>query len=105
MNPALRTGEYRVYRSALFLSLGLTNVVFVAHGLFLYGWAAADQRMSLSWMALVLGVDLVGISLFTTRVSSTSALESWPSVLASGNFCSAALFLPQRHVTGAKTVH
>ncbi|KAK3364563.1 mPR-like GPCR protein [Lasiosphaeria hispida] len=60
--------QARPWRVAAFISLGLTGVVFVTHGLLIFGWEAQSRRMSLSWMAGMALCNLIGAFAFATRV-------------------------------------
>ncbi|KAI3578369.1 hemolysin-III related-domain-containing protein [Fusarium oxysporum f. sp. albedinis] len=47
-----RTPAWRPYRAMMFIGLGLSGVVPVIHGLFIYGYQGLEDRMSLSWVLL-----------------------------------------------------
>jgi len=47
-----RTPEWRPYRALMFVGLGISGLVPVAHGLQLYGYSHLNQRMGLSWVLL-----------------------------------------------------
>ena len=74
--PHFRKPKFRVHRTALYASIGLTWIVFVANGVIRYGWQTQDARMSLRWIAAVALADLVGAVAFATRVRSLSARSS-----------------------------
>lgn len=52
----------------MYASLGLSALVFVVHGLVLYGWEVQRQRMGLGWMGLMAGLNLTGAVVYATRV-------------------------------------
>lgn len=57
----------------MFIGLGLSGVVPVIHGVFIYGYSGLEDRMSISWViaqgavyifgAVLYAVSLVGFSL------------------------------------------
>ena len=79
MNRGFRTPKFRVYRTALYTSLGMTWVIFVGHGVLRYGWQTFDSRMSLRWIATVALANLVGAVVFALRVR-----HKFPLCLKSG---------------------
>lgn len=54
----------------MYASLGLSAIVFILHGIFLYGWTVQNQRMSLDWMILMACLNLVGGGIYAARVST-----------------------------------
>ncbi|KAH9224532.1 mPR-like GPCR protein [Leptodontidium sp. 2 PMI_412] len=63
-----RHPRLRPWRAAMYASLGLSALVFVVHGLVLYGWEVQRQRMGLGWMGLMAGLNLTGAVVYATRV-------------------------------------
>jgi adiponectin receptor len=62
-----RTPEWRPYRAAMFVALGLSAIVPVFHGLTIYGIRNMEERMGLSWLLLqgvfyITGAALYGVS-------------------------------------------
>ncbi|KAI0176405.1 hemolysin-III related-domain-containing protein [Hypoxylon sp. FL1284] len=45
-----RTPQWRPYRAAMFVGLGLSGVIPVCHGLSIYGYKSLDERMGLNWV-------------------------------------------------------
>jgi len=68
LQSTFRHASVRVYRALMFSSLGLSAVVFIAHGLLIYGWEAQRRRMSLNWMALMAALNLIGAATYAGRV-------------------------------------
>ncbi|KAL8675469.1 MAG: hypothetical protein Q9168_000170 [Polycauliona sp. 1 TL-2023] len=68
LHPSFRHPTLRPYRAAMYAGLGLSAVVFVLHGLALHGWSLQNQRMSLDWMALMAGFNLLGATIYAARI-------------------------------------
>jgi predicted branched-subunit amino acid permease len=52
----------------MYVGLGLSAVVFVLHGILLYGWSVQNQRMSLDWMILMACLNFAGGAIYSARV-------------------------------------
>ena len=52
----------------MYAGLGLSGLVFVIHGILLYGWTMQNQRMSVDWMALMAMFNLTGAVIYAARV-------------------------------------
>ncbi|RKK13906.1 hypothetical protein BFJ66_g3605 [Fusarium oxysporum f. sp. cepae] len=72
-----RTPAWRPYRAMMFIGLGLSGVVPVIHGLFIYGYQGLEDRMSLSWVLLHGVMYIFGAVLYAAR---------WPERSAPGAF-------------------
>lgn len=79
LHPNFRHPTFRPYRAAMYAGLGLSAVVFVAHGIYLHGWIVQRQRMSLDWMALMATSNLIGAMVYAARVCilQRCALRFW----------------------------
>ena len=55
----------------MYACLGLSAVVFVAHGLILHGWSVQNKRMSLDRMGLMALLNLTGAYAYAARASSS----------------------------------
>ena len=60
--------NFRLYRAAMYSSLGLSVICFIIHGLALHGWVIQNGRMSLSWMGLTGGLNLIGAVVYAARI-------------------------------------
>ena len=69
LHPSFRYPKFRPYRAAMYACLGLSAVVFIIHGLSLYGWDVQNQRMGLDWMLLMACLNLTGGAIYAARVS------------------------------------
>ena len=69
LNPRFRHPTLRPYRAAMYAFLGLSAIVFIIHGIFLYGWETQSKRMSLDRMGLMAILNLVGACIYAARVS------------------------------------
>lgn len=52
----------------MYAGLGLSALVFIGHGILLYGWKIQNDRMSLDWMGLMAFLNLVGAAIYSARV-------------------------------------
>lgn len=57
----------------MYAGLGLSAVVFILHGIFLYGWSVQNRRMSLDWMLLMASLNLTGAWFYVARVRSPTS--------------------------------
>ena len=53
----------------MYACLGLSAVVFIIHGLLMYGWKTQLNRMSLDRMGLMALLNLTGAYMYAARVS------------------------------------
>lgn len=72
-----RTPTWRPYRTMMFIALGLSGVIPVIHGAFIYGIQGLEDRMSLSWVVLHGAMYIFGAVLYACR---------WPERSAPGAF-------------------
>ena len=75
LHPKFRHPTIRPYRAAMYAALGLSAVAFVVHGILLHGFEIQNRRMSLAWMGLMAGFNLVGAVLYAIRVRSRFLLS------------------------------
>lgn len=61
--------RFRRWRAALYAVFGISSAVFIVHGLAIHGWEAQKSRMSLTWVAWMVGFNLVGAIAYASRVS------------------------------------
>ena len=66
--PSYATPAYRPYRTAVFLVLGLSAVVPVAHVVQLYGYTTITETMGLRFLILSGALYVVGAGLYAARV-------------------------------------
>lgn len=74
MLPAFRTPAWRPYRAALFVSMGLSAVFPVFHGLKIYGLSRMLQQIGLFWLVLQGVLYVVGAGLYACRFPESQ----WP---------------------------
>ncbi|CAD0030344.1 unnamed protein product, partial [Aureobasidium pullulans] len=65
--PAFIKPTFRAMRAAMYASLGLFAVVFVLHGVYLYGFAVQRRRLALEWMAVMALLNLLGAMFYALR--------------------------------------
>lgn len=63
---------YRTVRALTYLSLGLFAIVFIVHGIYLYGFVMQRRRLALEWMGLMALFNFLGCSAYAFRVSHCS---------------------------------
>ncbi|CAO1616422.1 unnamed protein product [Parajaminaea phylloscopi] len=68
VSPRYATPEFRPYRTAIFLALGLSAVVPVAHGYLIYGYSVLRLTMGLDYLVLSGSLYVVGALLYACRV-------------------------------------
>lgn len=56
----------------MYASLGLFAVVFVMHGVYLYGFTVQRRRLALEWMVLMALLNFMGAAFYALRVSRFS---------------------------------
>lgn len=66
--PRFCSPKFRAYRAATYSGLGLTGILFVTHGVVLYGWTVQRHRMALDWMALMAFLNFLGAGTYAARV-------------------------------------
>lgn len=52
----------------MYTALGMSTVIFIIHGIVLYGYETQNARMSLDWMAVVALSNSIGTIAYATRV-------------------------------------
>lgn len=58
----------------MYAGLGLSALIFIVHGILLYGWEIQNNRMSLDWMGLMAFLNLVGAAIYSARVRLTLSI-------------------------------
>ncbi|GAC96231.1 adiponectin receptor protein 1 [Pseudozyma hubeiensis SY62] len=66
--PRYATPAYRPYRTGVFLVLGLSAVIPVAHVIALYGYRTITETMGLSFLILSGALYVVGAGLYAARI-------------------------------------
>ena len=72
--PKFRTPAYRPFRAAMFVAMGLSTVVPVGHGLYIYGLAQLDRQIGLKWLVLQGALYILGAGIYAARVPE----KWWP---------------------------
>ncbi|THW60781.1 mPR-typeG-protein-coupled receptor [Aureobasidium pullulans] len=65
--PAFIKPTFRAMRAVMYASLGLFAVVFVLHGVYLYGFAVQRRRLALEWMTVMALLNLLGAMFYALR--------------------------------------
>ncbi|KAL6810373.1 mPR-like GPCR protein [Trichoderma sp. SZMC 28015] len=75
-----RTPAWRPYRALMFVSLGLSGIIPIGHGLLKFGYQTLEDRMSLSWVVLHGFMYIFGAFLYAIRWperSNPGAFDIW----------------------------
>ncbi|SPO23243.1 related to Adiponectin receptor 1 [Ustilago trichophora] len=81
--PSYATPAYRPYRTAVFLVLGLSAVVPVAHVVQIYGYRTITETMGLRFLILSGALYVIGATLYAARVPERFAPGRFDMVGAS----------------------
>lgn len=65
--PKFRTPQWRPYRAAMFITMGLSSVWSVFHGVELFGYEQLGRQMGLSWMITEGVLYITGALLYAVR--------------------------------------
>ncbi|KAH8653991.1 adiponectin receptor protein 1 [Tricladium varicosporioides] len=68
LTPKFRRPTFRVYRTAMYASLGVLAMVFITHGAIIHGWQTQNHRMGLTYMLITAMLNLLGAVVYTTRI-------------------------------------
>lgn len=74
LSPHFASPAFRHWRAGLYAGFGLSSIIFVGHGLLLYGWEVQRSRMSLLYMGWMATANLVGAAIYAARVRRTHTL-------------------------------
>ncbi|KAF2185783.1 HlyIII-domain-containing protein [Zopfia rhizophila CBS 207.26] len=66
--PRFRTPEWRATRATMFVSLGLSAVFPVSHGLWLFGFEQMRTQIGLDWVLLQGSLYILGATIYAERV-------------------------------------
>ncbi|KAL1958276.1 hypothetical protein VTO42DRAFT_4784 [Malbranchea cinnamomea] len=72
--PRFRTPEWRPFRATMFVSMGLSAVFPVGHGLFSLGLEQMQRQIGLSWLVLQGFLYILGAVIYAVRVPE----RIWP---------------------------
>ncbi|GAM88022.1 hypothetical protein ANO11243_060510 [Dothideomycetidae sp. 11243] len=83
VTPRFRTPQWRAFRAAMFVAMGLSAVFPVVHGVAIYGRAQLEKQMGLSWVVLQGALYVLGAALYAGRVPERFAPGKFDIVGAS----------------------
>src|SRR5262249_20353126 len=72
--PKFRTPTYRPFRAAMFVAMGLSAIVPISHGLYIYGLEQLDRQIGLRWLVLQGVLYILGAGIYAARVPE----KWWP---------------------------
>lgn len=64
VNPKFRTSEWRPFRAGMFVAMGLSAVIPIIHGVFLYGVTQLQVQMGLSWVVSQGALYILGAAIY-----------------------------------------
>ncbi|THZ22272.1 mPR-typeG-protein-coupled receptor [Aureobasidium pullulans] len=67
LGPMFIKPAYRTARALTYLSLGLFAIVFIVHGIYLYGFMLQRKRLALEWMGLMALFNFLGCTAYVFR--------------------------------------
>lgn len=82
VSPKFRTPQWRPFRAAMFVAMGLSAVLPVLHGMKLYGLATLTQTIGLRWVVLQGLLYIIGAGLYAARFPERArpgAFDIWGS--------------------------
>jgi len=68
LNPQFLGPAFRKYRALMYASFGLSALLFMSHGILLYGFAVQKKRLALEWMILMGALNIIGACFYASRV-------------------------------------
>ncbi|KAF2496117.1 mPR-typeG-protein-coupled receptor [Lophium mytilinum] len=68
IHPRFSSPTFRTSRAMIYAGLGLSALVFIAHGILLHGLDIQMKRMSLDWMLLMGSLNIVGAAFYAARI-------------------------------------
>ncbi|KAK2767833.1 hypothetical protein FQN54_003994 [Arachnomyces sp. PD_36] len=99
--PWFRKPEWRPFRAGMFVSMGMSAIFPVCHGLMMYGFAQMRMQIGLDWMLLQGFLYILGAGIYAARVPE----RIWPGkfdILGSSHqiFHTLVVFAAIAHLTG-----
>ncbi|THZ42664.1 mPR-typeG-protein-coupled receptor [Aureobasidium pullulans] len=73
LGPMFIKPAYRTARALTYLSLGLFAIVFIVHGIYLYGFMMQRKRLALEWMGLMALFNFLGCTAYAFRFPEAKA--------------------------------
>ncbi|THW10896.1 mPR-typeG-protein-coupled receptor [Aureobasidium pullulans] len=67
LGPMFIKSAYITARALTYLSLGLFAIVFIVHGIYLYGFMMQRKRLALEWMGLMALFNFLGCTAYAFR--------------------------------------
>ncbi|TIA60438.1 mPR-typeG-protein-coupled receptor [Aureobasidium pullulans] len=88
LGPMFIKPAYRTARALTYLSLGLFAIVFIVHGIYLYGFMMQRKRLALEWMGLMALFNFLGCTAYAFRQKRHGVLTrlQFPEVKFPGRF-------------------
>ena len=68
LTPSFQGPKFRVFRTIMYSSLGLSFVIPITDSIIVYGWETQLKRMSLDWMLAMATFNLTGAAAYALRV-------------------------------------
>jgi len=68
LTPRCQYPTFRPYRTSMYLSLDLSAMVSITHGLIIHGWEIQSHRMGLTYMLTMAVLNLLGAAIYAARI-------------------------------------
>jgi adiponectin receptor len=70
LHPHFASPAFRHWRACFYAGFGFSSIIFVIHGLLLFGWQVQKARMSLVYMGWMATANITGALIYAARVSN-----------------------------------
>ncbi|KAH8792233.1 mPR-like GPCR protein [Hyaloscypha sp. PMI_1271] len=64
LSPKFRYPTLRLYRTAMYASLGLSAIAFIIYRLIIHSWEIQNQRMSLTYMLITVMLNILAVVVY-----------------------------------------
>ncbi|KAI4151044.1 MAG: hypothetical protein LQ340_003735 [Diploschistes diacapsis] len=68
VDARFRTPAWRAWRAAMFVAMGLSAIIPIVHGLWIYGFAVMEDRIGLKWLVGQGVTYIVGAGIYAMRI-------------------------------------
>ncbi|KAI7351800.1 hypothetical protein KC354_g12291 [Hortaea werneckii] len=81
LHPWFLGPAFRKFRALMYASFGLSALLFMSHGIFLYGLAIQRKRLALEWMVFMGFLNIIGACFYASRVSVCLQNQGSPKLI------------------------
>ncbi|KAF1825765.1 mPR-like GPCR protein [Dissoconium aciculare CBS 342.82] len=68
LHPHFASPAFRHWRACFYAGFGFSSIIFVIHGLLLFGWQVQKARMSLVYMGWMATANITGALIYAARI-------------------------------------